>query len=62
VFVPRYPEDKRECVYRCTDCGYRIPDFQGTFWFVRERERGDSTIEVPYCPECKAESITLERV
>lgn len=42
-------------------CGYRLPDFQGAFWFVKERERGDATIEVPYCPECGAESLAVER-
>ena len=60
--MPRYRTDKSQCVYRCTNCGYRLPDFQGAFWFVRERERGDGTVEVPYCPECGTESLTVERV
>jgi predicted Zn-ribbon and HTH transcriptional regulator len=59
--VPRYPAVDSELVYRCRNCGYRLPDFQGAFWLVRERERGDGTIEVPYCPKCDSESIVAER-
>jgi len=59
--MTRYPTDRSAYVYRCTDCGYRLPEFQGAFWFVRERGRGDGTVDVPYCPECGAESITAER-
>ena len=56
----RYPDQKRRYVYRCEECGHRLPNFQGLFWFVRDRKRGDGVVEVPYCPECKSESITAE--
>ncbi|MFB6165037.1 MAG: hypothetical protein ABEJ31_07750 [Haloarculaceae archaeon] len=59
--MPRLPADRPEYVYRCTECGYRLPNFQGAFWLVRERERGDGTVEVPYCPECGAESLVADR-
>jgi DNA-directed RNA polymerase subunit RPC12/RpoP len=59
--MTRYPDDRTEYVYRCTECGHRLPDFQGAFWLVRERQRVDGTIEVPYCPECGSESLTAER-
>lgn len=60
--MTRYPGNEPEFVYRCIECGNRLPDFQGAFWFVREREIGDGTIEIPYCPECDSASITSEQI
>lgn len=33
--MTRYPDDRMEYVYRCAECGYRLPDFQGVFWLAR---------------------------
>lgn len=59
--MTRYPNNKTGYVYRCTECGCQLADFQGAFWLVRERQRGEGTIEVPYCLECGAESLTTEQ-
>lgn len=58
--MTRYPDRTGGYEYRCTECDAVIPDYQGVFWFTRNRERGDATVEVPYCPECRSESITVE--
>ncbi len=55
--MPRYPSATDRYAYQCSDCGAEIPAFQGLFWFTREREHGDGTIDAPYCPECGSESI-----
>jgi predicted RNA-binding Zn-ribbon protein involved in translation (DUF1610 family) len=59
--MTRYPDKQTAYVYRCTECGYRLPDFQGAFWLSRDRRRGDETVEVPYCPECGSESLEGKR-
>lgn len=59
--MTRYPERQSRYEYACDECGARIPAFQGVFWFTRERERDEATIEVPYCPECGAEAIESTR-
>lgn len=56
--MTRYPGERTAYVYRCTECGHRLPDFQGAFWLSRDRRRGDGTVEVPYRPECG--SVSLE--
>lgn len=59
--MTRYPDGRAAYVYRCTECGHELPEFQGAFWLARERKRGEGTIEIPYCPSCGAESLTAER-
>lgn len=59
--MTRYPEPEKRYVYWCSECGAQIPTYQGVYWFTRERQRRDATVEVPYCPECKAESIRSAR-
>lgn len=59
--MTRYPTTEHAYLYYCADCGYQLPEFQGAFWFVRERTRGDGTVDVPYCPKCGTESITVTR-
>jgi predicted RNA-binding Zn-ribbon protein involved in translation (DUF1610 family) len=59
--MTRYPDRERRYIYSCESCGTEIPAFQGVFWFTRERERGDGTVDVPYCPDCGAEAIQVDR-
>lgn len=61
--MTRYPDETgSEYEYRCTACGTVLSAYQGLYWFARERTVGESTVEIPYCPECGAEELEVRRM